>query len=409
MSWGSAALATALLTVVVVAYSADAAHEPQLLLPRRPRGDRARGFAEQGQNLIAGPNRDMQSRVWASSTREQSEAPGSARAGSADGARLSSQPAAAKPAGAARGILARQRQDVRSARSRRRVFRGSAFTGVARHRSSAHSYSPAAHRRPAQPSPVTATAASRRRAASIRAQAVERLQQRRRQRPPPSTRQANRRRFRRPATPERGSGSPRPSSKQMSGRRKRDRTRSKSKRPAEAAAKPVRSGPRMKHPATPAVEAAVSLNGGAAAGMAKAHIVKAPLVQQPKPSSKVHCVGPCAVVALGPLPNAPHKMLLAASTRTRRHLLTRASLSQGRQSAAAQLPAVVISTVGGAANGTTVTAVGFALVTSTPAAAASVIPVADRNHMSGRPMAATKVRCTRMIVHRSRYSSRSLP
>ena len=197
---------------------------------------------------------------------------------------LSSQPAAARQAASAGGLSAQQGQGAHHARPRERTLRGSPATGVARRRT----HSPAALRHPASPvqqkqrppGAVERPPAERRRLCDACDSAENR---RRRPLIMTSLARAAQRGVRRPGPPRPASGSLRPSSEQTHGKREPARTAGKPRRSVKAVVKPARVRGKPKRAAELAVKAVVSLTagGGPAAGAAEAHIVKAPLVQQP--------------------------------------------------------------------------------------------------------------------------------
>ena len=281
----TAALAAALAIVALVT-CAEAAPVASRLLLGRPTGDAAPAAADCSQpcswrsHLVPASGEPGSRGAWRVMSDHENELAASAQAQSGDAASDPSQPARSRRPPIAEGQSAQQRGHARPGQ---RALLDWTQRPVKR-RKPAHSHSPAARRRPAQPSPATSAVARRRRAALSRAQALrrlrQRLQQRRRPPPPPVQRKAARKQVHQPAVPPK-SGSPRFS-------RSRKQPRSKQRPARKPARKPARRPTRR--PGKPAVKATVSLNGNgsAASGAARPHVTTAPLVQQHSPSAKVH-------------------------------------------------------------------------------------------------------------------------
>ncbi len=289
----AAALAAALAIVALVT-CAEAAPVAARLRLGRPRGDAALAGADWRPHLapVSGePGRRSARRV---STDHGHGAAASARAQPVDAAEGPSQPARSQQAEINSDTAEQSAQQgaAGNAHSNQRALLDWTQRpgSPAKLRNPAHSHSHAAQRRPAQPSTATVAVARRRRAALTRVQALQRLRQRLRQRrrppqpSPPVQRKAARSQVHWPAVSHHRSASPHDRGQQK---------RRKGRPARKPARKPV--GRPTKRPAKPSVKAVVSLNGSgsAASGAAKAHVTKAPLVQQHLPASEVHCFRTC--------------------------------------------------------------------------------------------------------------------
>ncbi len=288
-----AAVLAAALALLALAISTEASPVASRLLLSRPRVDAALAGAEWPPQLVPASGEPGSRRGRRVGSDADPGSTASARPQPVDAATGASQPARSRQPLVANGQIAQQGSAGHARPEQRALLDWTQRPGSpAQRRDPARSHSPVAHRRPAQPSPVTAAVARHRRAALSRAQALLRLRERlrRRRRTPPLpavSRKAARSKARRPAVPHQRAASPHHSRKQP---------RSKRTPARKPARNPVRRP--TKRPAKPAaVKAVVSLNGNgnAASGAAKTCITKAPLVQQHSPAHKVHRFRTCCL------------------------------------------------------------------------------------------------------------------